>query len=375
MNTGRIHVIDALRGLALLAILLANLPFKYEVLPPGSLDYYLDALFIILIDKKFLTLFSILFGFGFYMQMEKAETSSVDFRKYFLIRMFILFVIGAVHGYVLWFGDILKAYAIGGMLLLLLYKLPTRKLFYLAVVFNVLLTGVFFIGNDALGWQQYRYDYSLPEKMPLVDTYGEYFRINFIINPWTNFFQDLPITIFFSFGNMIIGFLLARAGFFSHPDKKRLHAFMVLGMILGLSASFFYYLISKGTLELAASMLWLPFLLITGMVLQSLGYISMFVKFFGTKVGKALLSPFIPVGQMALTNYVLQSAWYILLFYHFSGGLRLFGKISLAGTYLTGIILFLVQVLLSLLWLRFFKQGPVEYAWKYVAYKFFRPAH
>ena len=111
------------------------------------------------------------------------------------------------------------------------------------------------------------------------------------------------------------------------------------------------------------------------MVLQSLGYISLFMRIFEYKAGKYALSVFIPVGKMALTNYILQSVCYILVFYHFTGGMQLFGKLSLAGTYLAGVIIFLGQVLVSLACFRFFKQGPVEYLWKRVANKFFRPIH
>jgi uncharacterized protein len=361
-----------MRGFALSAILIANLPVINTQVVHGSIDYYSDMLFQILIDKKFITIFSILFGFGFYKQMESAEAKAVNFRKYFFIRMVLLFLIGALHGYLLWFGDILKAFAIGGIFLLLLYKSPIKKLIYLAITFNIILTGIVFIGNGALGWQEYNYDYSLPEKLPLVSSYLEYLKITFTINPWTNFLQDLPVTLFFTFGNMIIGFILAKINFFSSPKKKLLNIFIFSGTILGLLASITFYFIQTGKIELSIPLLWVPFLLSAGMVLQSLCYISLFLLLFNTKVGKTVLSVFVPVGKLALTNYLLQSVFYVLVFYHFAGGLQLFGKLSLTETYLFGILLFAAQVSISSFWLRFFNQGPVEFVWKYFAYKYYR---
>ncbi len=369
----RIKSVDALRGLALGAILLANLPYDGAIAQKGEADKMLETLFHVLIDKKFITIFSILFGFGFYQQMQSAERRSVNFRKYFLIRMILLFVIGSINGYLLWFGDIIRAYALGGIILLYLYKIPLKQMVYLAVSLNIVLTGIIFIGNGALGWQEYSYDYSLAGKLPVATSYLEYLRINFIINPWTNFRQDIPLTLAFTFGSMLIGFVMAKVNFFAQPNKKLLDTFLVAGVFFGIPASYVFTFVLNGTLELTPALLWLPFVLVLGMVLQSLGYISIFVKLYDTKIFNRLLSAFIPVGQTALTNYLLQSVFYILVFYHCTGAFQLYGKLSLAETYLTGIVLYALQTVISTLWLRFFRQGPVEYAWKRVAYQYFQP--
>ncbi len=83
----RIEVVDALRGFALLGVLLANVPYGSDQLilsnydlPQTALNFLLD----LLISKKFITIFSILFGFGFYIQMTRAKKKEVNFKKYFL---------------------------------------------------------------------------------------------------------------------------------------------------------------------------------------------------------------------------------------------------------------------------------------------------
>lgn len=75
---------DALRGLALLGILLANIPYadnKTAVFP--QIESILSFLFHLLIEKKFITIFSILFGFGFYIQMKKLDEAGINFKPYF----------------------------------------------------------------------------------------------------------------------------------------------------------------------------------------------------------------------------------------------------------------------------------------------------
>ncbi|MCC6410579.1 MAG: DUF418 domain-containing protein [Saprospiraceae bacterium] len=371
MPSTRIPSIDALRGLALGAILLANLPYPDAVVRPDGLDPALNTLFHLFIDRKFITVFSMLFGFGFYILMEKAETSGSDFRRYFAIRMVVLFVLACLHAYLLWFGDIIRAYAFGGLLLLFLYKRSVKSLVILALLFNILVTGIVYIGNSALEWQTYTYDVAIAGKLPMTTSYLEYLRFNFTIDPWINFLQDMPITLSFTFGNMLIGFLLGKMKFFQNPvaHRKMANWFVGLGLTVGLAASYVYTLIVSGKLELSLDLAWLPFVLIAGMLLQSLAYISLVIRLFEIRICRGFLNLFVPVGRLALSNYVLQSLFYHAVFFHCLPGLNLFGKLNLAQTYGVGILLFALQMALSFWWLRFFKQGPLERVWRNVVDK------
>ena len=162
----RIEVVDALRGFALFGVLLANVPYSDDPSIAGVFDGTLYFLSDLLISKKFITIFSILFGFGFYIQMSRAKKSGVDFKRYFLKRMALLFLIGTIHCFVLWNGDIIMSYAFGGVFLLLIRNWSIKKTIALAIVFNVVLTGIVFIGNSALEWQVYDYDYGLALVQP-----------------------------------------------------------------------------------------------------------------------------------------------------------------------------------------------------------------
>ena len=80
--------------------------------------------------------------------------------------------------------------------------------------------------------------------------------------------------------------------------------------------------------------------------------------------------PCCPVGKMALTNYLLQTVFYLVLFFHWTNGLKLYGRLTITETYLVALGLFLVQVIFSTWWMKKHEQGPVENIWKKLSYKF-----
>ncbi|UCE94514.1 MAG: DUF418 domain-containing protein, partial [Flavobacteriaceae bacterium] len=369
-STNRIEVVDALRGFALLGVLFANIPFGGNPPIESVYDEGIHFLYNFLISKKFITIFSILFGFGFYIQYSRAQEKVANFNSYFLKRMGLLFIIGVIHSFVLWNGDILMSYAFGGAFLLLLRNWSVKKLIALAVVFNVLLTGATFIGNSALGWAVYDYDYAMVNELGLTDSYWEYLRMNWITSPWINFLNDMPLTLFFTFGNMLIGMILGKIHFFNAENsRKRLKKwFVILGIGLGIPASYYFHLVMTGQLELDLPLLWVPFAIIVGMLFQSLAYITLFTEVYRTDFAKKILSGFKYVGKTALTNYLGQSVFYLIVIYHCTNLFQLYGKLSEPETYLLAFMFFVIQAISSYYWLKTWKQGPVERWWKSMSY-------
>lgn len=370
VNGSRIESVDALRGFALFGVLIANIPFADENFIVGNWDKAMVFLYHFLVDKKFITIFSMLFGFGFYIQMKRAEEKKIDFSRYFSLRMLLLFVIGALHTYLLWNGDILRSYAFGGLLLLMVRNWPLKRLIVTAALFSVLLTGIFFIGNSALGWQVYNYDYALANERVLTNSYLRYLVINAIMDPWVNFFKDMPITLVFTFGNMLIGFIIGKTEFFSSFQKwtKISNCFIALGATFGLASSFLLYKITIGELDLGLPLLWVPFVIIVGILLQSMMYMCLVLKAFQLKVPQKFMQPFVWVGKMALSNYIFQTMLYVLVFFHCTSTFMLFGKLTIAETFAFGILFFLFQSILSYLWRKKHAQGPLEYLWKKISY-------
>lgn len=379
----RVPVVDSLRGLALLGIMVANIPFaegntnqiydsSRHLVASQNLDSTLETLISLFIDKKFITIFSILFGFGFYIQLQRAREQGINFEGYYLRRMLALLVIGSVHAYFFWFGDIIRDYAICGMFLLLIYRWKTKKILITGIVFTVFLTALTFIINGALEIPDYRYDTSIIHEHPVTDSYWRYLQINATIDPFVNFLQDSPITLIFCFGNMLIGYWLGKTKFFeTYPGSRKLSkSYLFFGLVIGIACSYLFIQVTNGALELTAGLIWLPFVIVAGMLLQSCCYILLFMHLFQIEKVKNILSLFAPVGQMALTNYILQTSLYLLVFFHWTGLLKLYGKVSFAETVIVGILFFTVQVLFSRWWMKTRLQGPVESIWKKFSYRF-----
>lgn len=380
-TTNRIRVVDALRGLALFAILLANIPFAENpdtvynsrsfILGSRAVDEVLEGIFHMLIDKKFVAIFSIVFGFGFYVQLKRAEEKGIAFKKYFFVRMLLLLAIACIHAYILWFGDIIRDYALCGMLLLLVYKWHSKKILITGILCAVPGTAIVFILNGAIG-VSYSFDTSIVQQYPVTTSYLHYLQINARIDPFRNFIQDSPITLVFAFGCMLVGFAMAKSGFFHNSEKftKTINVLIIAGLLFGSVASYLFWMISIGKLEITPALIWLPIVVVAGLFLQSLFYISAFVKLYRYQWFKKIITPFELVGKMALTNYIFQSVLYLFIFFHCTNGLKLYGKLALTETYLIAVLIFVVQILVSKWWLKKHSQGPIEWLWKRLAYQF-----
>ena len=95
-------------------------------------------------------------------------------------------------------------------------------------------------------------------------------------------------------------------------------------------------------------MLWVPFVLAAGMILQSLGYLALFIRLYQKGIFNKILEWFKYVGKIALSNYIFQSVFYLVVFYHCTNMFQLFGKISLAETYLIAFSFFSFSVFYQL---------------------------
>jgi uncharacterized protein len=146
----RIDVLDALRGFAVFGMFMINIRvfsgYTY-FFNKGRDDFLLagwdttfDRIHIVLFSGKFYTLFALLFGIGFAIQIMRASSADRSFIMHFSRRLFFLLLIGIVHLWGIWFSDILVFYAICGYLLLLFKPLSNRGLLW-AVVLLLLYRG------------------------------------------------------------------------------------------------------------------------------------------------------------------------------------------------------------------------------------------
>jgi uncharacterized protein len=156
--TDRLDALDVLRGFALIGICIANVEFfnrpvveSGQGIPTGlhGLDWLVAFLVAYLVSGKFWTIFSLLFGMGFALMLERARVAGRPFAPTYGRRVGVLLAIGLLHHTLLWSGDILISYAAGALSLMLALLAPARLL-VIALIACIALPQV--PGLGLLGW-------------------------------------------------------------------------------------------------------------------------------------------------------------------------------------------------------------------------------
>lgn len=244
----RTIIVDVLRGFALFGVLLTNL-WGLETEIPESLlpainsslaDKVTDATVSVLFLNKFITLFSLLFGYGFGVILERTTGKGFHPVPFFLRRMSILFIAGMIHiGF--WWGEVLSIYALCGVLLLLFRNANTKSLFFAG--FLLLL-----VGGPAVQFLRFHYLAPDPQNRELVfQSYFEAIRhgsltkvytanyslMKFLfMDSWLNYRDTLEIL-----GKFLLGYYFLKKGFlkdlsrYAHLIKKTWQITMVIGFL------------------------------------------------------------------------------------------------------------------------------------------------
>ena len=371
----RYVVLDALRGFALAGIILANFPefSLWTFADPAShssLDRIVRAVQYFFIDGKFYTLFSLLFGIGFSIQLDNAGQQTRTFYR----RMSVLFLIGLLHLLFLWSGDILMLYAAMGMLLPLLHRLPTRGLLAAAgffLVLPVLSNAVFPHIADPLETAYWKLcdRYGITEAnfgtwLRDIDGYGDmsrFLRMGAVERMWEFVSSHRYFKVL---GLFLLGSCIGRHKIYADlsAHKKLLRSVLTAGLAIGLPVSLLYtHLSMAGGPTVLRSISYL-----LSVYPMGLAYAAGFCLLFERRPGSALWRTFAATGRMACTNYLSQSVFGILIFYGI--GLGLGAGVDLLTTELIALGVYAFQVIFSSIWLKHFRYGPVEWVWRMITY-------
>jgi len=376
----RITSLDAIRGVAVLGILVINI--RVFAMPEAVLlnptvygdftgaNYWVWLVGHVFAQSKFITLFSALFGAGVLLFLDGKDPDRATglFRR----RNAWLLVIGLAHAYLLWYGDVLVAYALLGFFLLSFrdrdpallarYGLLFLLAPFVSELFAALAQGPAVVADQ---WQP-----AAATLQQEVATYRSGWLAQLGHRAPTALRRQttglLGSTLWRAGGAMFFGMALYRWGALTGERSNRFHWRLVAGGVVGLAivlAGVWY--IEASDWAAGGALYWLQFnhwgsLLVAG------GYVGAITLYCRWRPDGPVTRALAAVGRTALTNYLLQTVLATTIFY--GHGLGLFG--SLSRVELAGVVvaIWAVQILLSVLWLRYFRFGPVEWCWRTLTY-------
>lgn len=390
MADERSSLLDSLRGIALIGILIANMiafigfafldDAQRAALPLGGLDDISELLIEWLIVGKFYSIFSLLFGIGFAIQLSRLEARGEGAGRY-LRRLGVLFAIGLAHIFLFWLGDIVALYALMGVVLLLFRRISDRALIGWAIVLwlvPVAWSAMIHLG----GFRPAMPIYALGEQTlvafgidisrgPLPDYRDRNFIEALAIRPGEAFFRlgDLVYQMRFTkvLGMFLIGLWVGRRALYANLDRHlpllRRTAWIGLGVGLPLALARAVLTLTASddrSLQFAAEVFY-----VLSTPTLALGYAAGFALLW--RAGKQRLFDWAaPAGRMALTNYLAQTIIQSLLFYGW--GFALIGTLGLVFVFFIAATIFAAQVTYSRWWLARFRFGPVEWLWRSLTY-------
>lgn len=365
--------LDFIRGIAVLGILLLNITAfglpKAAYLNPAwygaitSSDAWTWALLDAFAQVKFLTLFALLFGAGLQMLLPRGSS-------WILSRLVLLMLLGLAHGLLFWEGDILLAYGLVGLLCWRIIRdassefslFNTGILLYLVGIAVLVILGILPGSQPNNFWlpdlahQQYEQFWRTQGGVEAIAN-----RADLLTSAW------MALVIQYGWqlaGMMMIGAALMRNGWlkgeFSLRHYRRIGSgFVILGLAINIPA-----IIAQWQLDWAWR--WCALLLQAPRELsapfQAIGYAALILGFWRQLSTLRWVGWVSCVGRMALTNYLLQTLICTILFYH----LGLFMKLDRLSLLMLVPLIWIINILFSLLWLKFFRQGPIEWLWRQV---------
>lgn len=386
----RIIALDFLRGVALLGILVMNIqgfaaPFAAYINPTvygdlTGLNYWVWAGSHLLTDNKFMTLFSMLYGAGIILITQKMEAQGRHSAWLHYKRTFWLLIIGLAHAYLLWSGDILVCYALVALIVFFFRKLSPLWLIGLGVV--VFSVSTLLQVSVALSMPNFPPEVIADLRTDWQPDADEIAReIAVYQSGWFAQMTDrvpatleMQTTAFFfvtgwrAAGLMLIGMALFKLGVLTGQRSAQFYrGLLLVGWAIG------FPLILTGMSRNSAAGWSLEYSYFIGSQFNywgsvgvSLGYIALMMLILQSGRGTWAIEPFTAVGRMALSNYLFQTIVATFIFY--GHGLGLFGQVERVGQMAIVCGIWTVQLIISSIWLRYFRFGPAEWLWRSLTY-------
>ncbi|BAX80771.1 DUF418 domain-containing protein [Labilibaculum antarcticum] len=388
----RIRSLDILRGFALLGILLINI--QLFALPNASFtnpsvmgelsssDYFSYYFVNVFVELKFMTIFSILFGAGILLFINRLNERGLDGSRFHIRRMMWLLLFGMLHAYFIWFGDILVAYAIVGLIAVLLRKMKDSWKIVMCAVLFLIPMGLFYIVGSSFESmppemaKEVMADFSPGPKLLTaeIDLYqvGSWFDI-FVKRAQLNMNYQIGsffmLSLWRTTGVMLLGMVLLTNGVLTAKKSKLFYFSMaILGIGIGtLFSNEGFHRIVETKWEVIHFFKYGYQFNYFGSLFSSLGYIGLIILIYQLKIMQFLTKGFEAVGRMAFTNYLCQSIICSIIFYSY--GFGMFARYSRTELLIWVLLIWTFQLISSTIWLKYYKMGPFEWLWRYLTYK------
>jgi len=384
----RLRSVDAVRGFALFGVLLVNM-YNFGADAPewtGVLDRVFRTLMHSLFETKSWRLFSLLFGFGFALQLARIMSHEGGSLWFYFRRLIMLFVFGIAHA--LFFdGDILMEYAMLGLVLVAFRNVRSRTLLILACV----LLAAFPVGNLVHTESSYdstaQWDDSLPlaelrVNHPYLASPMDAFRENALAIPphiWSNLHG--PESSLAIFSMLLLGLYVGRTRILYDVALhfrliRRAFAWGIgIGAVSALAewslSQKYGYAVFTGTTASNGVRFLGDMLFAYGSTALAMGYGAGIVLLVQRPGWQTVLRPLWNLGRMALTVYLSSTLMFTTLFYGWGfGQLFLLGP---AGTTFYAVLFFVILLVFCTWWLNRFRFGPVEWLWRSLTYLKFQP--
>ncbi len=399
----RAALIDSLRGFALFGVCIANLltalswwgaPGTDKLVPRYVLptDHVTQFLTMMFVDGKFYSLFSLLFGLGFALQLQRAEKRGDDALPTFKRRLRVLMGIGFLHLALLWTGDILLFYALMGFVLIRLRGMEDRRLVRWAVILTLLpipFAAPLMINQAlSLGTPFYVVASVVANALHMDINSPTLVSDTALSHHWIDFFKLNTVGIWFRYGGLL---------YISRPFKVL--AMFLLGMLVGryrvwerldefapLLRRIAAWAFALGLPMCAALAAWEQFLPETagsahglietvfyalGVAPLAIGYAAGFALLWRNPRWRSILGVLAPTGRMALTSYLTQSVIGVTVFYGIGFGLA--GRVGPTYFIPMALATLAVQTVFATWWLKRFRFGPMEWVWRSITYRSRQP--
>lgn len=375
----RLSLVDALRGFALLAIVILHNMEHYNLyFTPEGMPEWLQWLDKTVIDMEWFLFagnayatFSLLFGFSFYIQMRNARKRGCDFRVRFAWRMVLLMGFAMLHS-LFYNGDILMLYAVCGLLLIPASALSNRTL--------IILSGILMLQPFAWGKIIYACinpDYvdtnsmfvpfaQAAEQVGMHGNIAETFMSNIrdgIL--YSNLWQIEAGRLSLTPALFMTGMVLGRCELFVKSDRSR--RFWRRVLMWSFVAAIPLYLLKELVPPYLTNITVISYYGIavpriynvaTMLILVSVFVLAWFHAGEGYKFQRSVIA----YGRMSLTNYITQSIMGVAIYYNC--GLGLYDRTGGMACLIIAMGIFFIQLAWSRRWLATHKQGPLEYVWK-----------